>query len=77
MQESGKANNEGGEEIKVKTVDHRSSAGREAEPQKESVEVTHVIHDDEKPGTGNKVGSKVSGAVQSAKEAVSGHKKEE
>lgn len=78
---SGKANEEGGAEVKVETVDYRIPAGRDqAEPDKQTVEVTHVIHEGEKPGTGNVVAGaagKVTGAVQSAKEAVSEEKKNE
>ncbi|XP_073128748.1 uncharacterized protein [Henckelia pumila] len=75
---NGKANDEGGApEIKVETVDYRKPAGREAEPQMETVEVTHVVHEGEKPGVVAEAAGKVAGAVQSAKEAVSGDKKNE
>ncbi|XP_073294360.1 uncharacterized protein [Primulina huaijiensis] len=75
--ESGKANDEGGEEIKVGTVDYRTPAGRQEDPEEKTVEVTHVIHEGEKPGVVAGAAGKVAGAVHSAKEAVSGDKKKE
>ncbi|KAI3465312.1 hypothetical protein Pfo_021975 [Paulownia fortunei] len=59
-------NEEGAVEVNVETVDYRTPPGRDKEPQKEKVEVTHLIRPDDKPGTG-----KVAEKLQSAKEAVS------
>ncbi|PIN13509.1 hypothetical protein CDL12_13867 [Handroanthus impetiginosus] len=76
-----KINDDGAVEINVETVDYRTPPGRDKEPHKEPVEVTHVIPADKEPaGSGNVVAetaAEVAEKLQSAKEAVSGNKSDE
>lgn len=62
----------------METVDYRKPAGEDKEPEKEKVEITHVIRpEDDKPGPAGKVAEKLQAAKEAVLEYSTGKKDDE